>query len=483
MDPDALLVRGGFVYTADPKDRIHPEGSVLMVGGRIAAVGDTAAVDDVVQGLAPRIRDRLEIRDARRMMVLPGFVNAHWHEGFALRLAPGVGGTRPVDDRDDRPGPFALGADARRLSVNFDQRYDIADALEPEEAEAIATYSLWTQLRCGTTTFGDVGSTNRPDAIVAATRALGLRGAVSVWGSDGACAHGDYRFRRTRDADVVLGRIEALLLECAGDRTGRLRCMPSVVWPPNMSDALGAGMAQLVERFDTPFATHLAALRNEAALMREYHGATSIHRCAQLGLLTDRLIAVHCAFADADEQRLLLDAGVRINHSPAKYGTTGESTLSETGLIAELAKAGLDVSLSTDGEGLPLGGMPEAMREAWLAHNEIGADNTLVRPTAALAMATRVAARALRWEAEIGSLEVGKQADVVLVPIDDWRYLLRARPLEGFLLLGGSNDVDTVIVGGRVLLEGGRATFLDEEELERRYVEAVERFAARTWPA
>lgn len=255
--------------------------------------------------------------------------------------------------------------------------------------------------------------------------------------------------------------------------------MPSVVYPPNMTDALGAGIAELVARFDTPFATHIGALRHEAEVVREAYGASSIRRFADLGLLNERLLAVHCAFADDDERLLLLDAGVHVNHAPAKYGTTGESTLSETGLIAALREAGLDVSLSTDGEGLPLGGMTEAMTQAWLAHNEQAADNTLVRPTDALAMATRIAARGLRWQDEIGSLEAGKQADVVLVRVDDWRYLLRARPLEGFLLLGGSTDVDTVLVAGRILLADGRATFLDEEELRDRYVAAVTAFATR----
>src|SRR5581483_11887506 len=184
---------------------------------------------------------------------------------------------------------------------------------------------------------------------------------------------------------------------------------------------------------------------------RQYYGASSIRRFDELGLLTDRLMAVHCAFFDDDERRLLVDAGVHVNHSPAKYGTSGESTLSETRGLLELRDAGLELSLSTDGVGLPLGGMPEAMRQAYLGHNEISADNTAVVGTAALSMATRIAARGLRWEDEIGSLAVGKQADLVLVPMDDWRYLHHPRPLEAFITLGGSMDVETVIVGGQVL--------------------------------
>ena len=195
--------------------------------------------------------------------------------------------------------------------------------------------------------------------------------------------------------------------------------------------------------------------------------------------MTDRLLAVHCTFFDDDERQLLSDAGVHVNLSPAKYGTTGESTLREGRTLLELRDAGLEVSLSTDGIGLPLGGMPEAMRQVWLGHNELAADNTAVLASGALAMATRVAARGLRWENEIGSLSRGKQADIVLVPIDDWRYLRHPRPLEAFLALGGSMDVESVIVAGRILVDDRRLTVADEQQLEREYLEALGAFHRR----
>ncbi|GAA4729241.1 amidohydrolase family protein [Phytohabitans rumicis] len=475
---EALLIRDGFVHTADPADTVHVRGSVLALDGRIAAVGPTREVDAVAAGLRPRTID------ARGHLVLPGFVNPHWHEQFAAVLDPYASGQPPrglVYDLDDRPGWMALGGDIQDMSVRFDRAYQRATALEPDEAEAIARYSLWTQLRGGTTTIGDVGSMNRPEAVVAAVRALGMRGVLSVWASDACCPPDEDRFRRTRDAGEVLARVEALLRDCAADGTGRIRAMPSVIYSPNMIDELGAGLGELARRFDTPLATHIGALRNEADVVRGYFGETPIRRFAKLGLLTDRLIAVHCAFADEEERRMLREARVHISHSPAKYGTSGESGLSGSRQIIELFRAGLDVSVSTDGQAQAVGGMPETMRLAWLGHNEVWSDDTAVRPSTALAMGTRLAARGLRWADQIGSLEPGKQADLVLVPATDWRYLFRPRPLAAFLQLGGSTDVDTVIVGGRVLLSGGRATEVDEDELRERFAAAVLSAAARTW--
>lgn len=473
MDEQGLLVRGGFVYTADDTDAIHPSGSVLSVGGLIVAVGDTGAVAEVAAALpAPP-----HTIDADEMMVLPGFVNPHWHEVLGRGLAQ-LAGPAPFDDTRDAPSAFARGGDVRALSARFDAGYAFGRQLTGEEAAAIAEYSLMIQLKSGTTTFGDVGSMNDPDAVIAATRRLGLRGAVSIWASDGFCAPDDAGFHRTRDAAEVLDRWTALLAAQPGGDP-RIRLMPSAIYTPNMSDELGAGLAALVDEHNLPFATHVAALRAESEVVEHHFGRTPVRRLADLGLLSDRLMAVHCAFVDDEEQRMLLAAGAHINHSPAKYGTTGESAVSGTDRIMAMLRHGADVSLSTDGEGLPIGGMAEAMRQGWLMHNERCSDNTAMVPTRALAMSTRLAARALRWQDDIGSIEAGKQADLVLVPIHDWRYVLRPRPLEGFLLLGGSTDVDTVVVGGRVLVERGRVVGVDEDELRRRFVAASSQVAQR----
>ncbi|GAB3473966.1 amidohydrolase family protein [Amycolatopsis cihanbeyliensis] len=466
-----LLIRGGFLYPADDRERVIPDGAVLVEEGRIAAVGGTTEVEAA-------LTDRPRTIEASGKLILPGFVNPHWHDMFATRF-PFKGALRDPSDREDRPAFMALGGDIQRISMMFDSFCAKIDLLGPDEAAAIARYSMWTQLRSGVTTLGDVGSFNRPEALAAAARELGMRCVVSTWASDAVCAPGESRFRRTRDADVVLGRVESLLDTCAAERGGLVRARPTSVYGVNMTDELGAGFAELVARYDVPFATHLGALRNEVEVMRTYYGATPVRRFAELGLLSDRFMAVHCAFADEDERKLLAEANAHINFSPAKYGPAGESSLTETGAMPEFRRRGLDLSLSTDGAPMPVGGMAEAMRAVWQTFNEMSADPTEVRPTDALAMATRIPARGLDWAEEIGSLEVGKQADLLLIPATDWRYLLNPRPLEGFLALGGSMDIDTVLVAGRVLVEGGRPTCFDEHDVEADYLEALAAFSVR----
>ncbi|MGI5375536.1 amidohydrolase family protein [Streptomyces sp. CA-251387] len=474
----ARLITGGTVYTADAQESVHARGAVLIVDDKVAAVGPAAEVGQAVDGLDAAVRSRLRTVDASGMMVLPGFVNAHWHEMFAMGFTM-RGALRPVSDREDQVAFMGGGGDMHQISATFDRFDDLIEALTPDEAQAIAEYSMWIQLRGGVTTLGDMGSLNRPHSMVAAARRLGIRFSASTWASDAICPPDRSRFVRTRDADTVLAGFESLLGVVAADTTGRIRCRPNVSYVTNMTDELARGMADLVARHDLPFATHVGALRNEVELMRTYYGETGLRRLAELGLVDDRLMAGHGAFLDEHEQKLMLAARAHISHSPGKYGPSGESSLTETGVVPALRRAGLDVSLSTDAAALPGAGIAETMRAAWQMYNEMSADQTEVLPTDALAMATRIAAKGLRWDDAVGSLEPGKQADLLLVRADDWRYLLNPRPLESFLWLAGSADVDTVIVGGRTLVEGGRGVEVDEAALQDRYLQALRGFTTR----
>ncbi|HET6355666.1 amidohydrolase family protein [Streptomyces sp.] len=473
------LITGGTVYTADSEESVHARGAVLIVDGTIAAVGSAAEVEEAAAALDPAQKAAMKRTDAGRMMVLPGFVNAHWHEMFAMRF-PMRGALRPVSDREDQVAFMGGGGNMHEISATFDRFDDLIDGMTPDEAQAIAEYSMWTQLRGGVTTLGDMGSLNRPHSMVAAAQRLGIRFSASTWASDAICPPDRSTYLRTRDADGVLANFESLLQLVGKDTSGRIRCRPSIAYVTNMTDELARGMSDLVAAHDLGFATHVGALRNEVELMRTYYGETGVRRLAELGLVDERLMAGHCAFLDEQEQKLLLQARAHISHSPGKYGPSGESSLTETGAVPALRRAGLDVSLSTDGSSMPSAGIAETMRAAWQMYNEMSADQTEVLPSDALAMGTRIAAKGLRWDDAVGSLEVGKQADLVLVRADDWRYLLNPRPLESFLWLAGSADVDTVIVGGRTLLSGGKGVEVDEAGLQERYLEALGAFTTRT---
>ncbi|MCR1786134.1 amidohydrolase family protein [Nocardioides carbamazepini] len=469
--PAPALIEGAFVCTADAEHRVLPHASVLVVDGRIAALGSAGDVAPAVAALPDEQRGRLARVDARGAMVLPGFVNPHFHDVFVDRarqlLADGGYG-------DPQPGVFSQGGHVTVLSQVFDGLRGLVDHLRPDEAEAIARYSLWTQLRCGITTVGEVGSLNRPEATTGALRFLGMRGAVNGWISDGYCDPATGAFQRTRSVADIVAELDEVATACAAQPGDQVRFLASAIYSLNMSDELGAAMADLVRRHDARFATHVAAMANESAASVAAFGRSSVRRFHDLGLLDDRLLAVHCAFTDADEERLVREHGVHVCMAPAKYGTTGENTMSGNGgQFLRFKRAGVNLSVSTDGEAAAVAGQIEAMRMAWLPQNELAADDTAVLPTEALAMGTRNAAAGLGWDAEIGSLEVGKQADLVLAPIDDWRYLMVSRPLDAFLQMASYTDVRSVMVGGQWVIRDGRTLAADERDLEAAAVEAT----------
>lgn len=472
-----ILITGGTVYVGDRAGTVLSDGAVLVLDGTVAAVGDTDTVSVAARERAVPGADPVEQIDARGAMVLPGLVNAHWHDMAAMRL-PFKGALRTPHDRDDKPAFLALGGDVVGISQGFDRFTDLMTGLRPDEAEAISRYSLATQLCSGVTTVGDTGSFTRPSLMVAAARSLGLRLSVSTWAADGALTGGAAGFHRSRDADAVLADVEELVAEVAAADDDLLHVRPGSVYGLTMSDELGRGLADLVERHRLPFAIHVGALRHEVPATAAAFGDTPVRRLARLGLLGEHTMAVHCAHLDETEQRLLLDARAHLSISPAKYGSAGETTLTETGAVLALRRAGLRVSLSTDGSPLPVGGMVENMAAAWESFGELAGDPTEVLPTDALAMATRVPAEALGWDG-LGSLEVGCPGDVVLVRADDWRYLLNPRPLEGLLHLGGSADIDTVIVAGVTRVHRGRLVEHPAEQVESDFLDALESFTRR----
>ena len=454
----SYLIRGGFLYTADPANRVLPKGWVLVEGDAIAAIGGR---DDPEPGADA-------VLDASRMMVLPGFVNPHWHESFVEGPDPAL-----PDDSDLVRLPFSQGGDIAALGAYFGRIADVGEKLLDEEAMAIARWSLWTQLRSGTTAIGDVGSLNSTDAMAEAAIELGMRIRVSRWGSDIMIPTGSSSFIRIADTDKQARDWEDLMIKWNDHPSGLVGGMPSILAAFGSSDEQLRALGDVARQFDSVYAAHLAPLRNEAPALQRVFGLSAVGRFEQHGLLTDRLMAVHTAYASDEEYPLIVDADVKVCHSPANYGNLGEATVSETKQIGRFLKDGVKVSCSSDGNIEYMGAMPEAMRYAHLGHNEANNDNTFCPPTTALLMGTRYAAAALGWEHRLGSIEVGKQADFVLINIDDWRYRLVRHPLRSFLVAGGSQDVHTVIVAGDIVVEAGRCTRLDEERMLRDYTEAL----------
>ncbi|MGQ4619078.1 amidohydrolase family protein [Nocardia sp. R7R-8] len=468
-----LRVDGATIYTGDPDRPVLTDASLLAREGRIEVVGSRSEADTAEQNLGLPAETRIRRIDARDCFVMPGLVNNHWHTISILRALTDCHG---VDDRFDPPSTWAHGGDVKALLAEFGGLAQVAAALPEPVAAIAAVQSLVWQLRSGTTTVGDLGSFGSAETLLGAAQATGIRAVISQMMIDGTSVDGT--FVRVQDTDARLAELaEAMDLANAAP-SDRVRAMPNVFWSLLASDELLQGAADLSARHGTPVGAHLSGVANEEAFSETVFGVRSAARFEKAGLIGPQLIAAHTAFLSQEELTRFIAAGVHLTHAPNRYGTTGEGVITTSKQIVDLLRGGAAVGLSTDADDLARGGMPEAMRAAWLSYNEAAADGALVTPISVLGMATRAGARSLGWDDEIGTLAPGYRADFSIVPARDWRYLGSSRPLSVFLSNGGSNDIDTVVVDGRVLIDGGQLTFVDEEELGRHYWEASKQFAS-----
>lgn len=455
-DTQRRLIRNGFLYCADLDNTVIENAWVLIVDKHIQAIGP----------MSEPLPEYDAVIEAAGKMILPGFVNPHWHESF---VAP-----NPESPRESGlcPTPYAGGGNISDLGSMFGFIAGVGQKLTFDEGLAIARWSLWTQLRSGTTALGDVGSANSADAMATAALDLGMRLRVSRWGSDSMIDGGGGVVTVANLQEQTDGWLD-LLEKWHQHPSGLVGGMPSVMGAFGSSDAQLMALAEVAKRFDVPYATHLAALKNERAAVTKAFGFSSVERFARMGLLTPQLLAVHTAYTTQEELQQLLAAGVNLCHAPAHYGMLGEKTNSETQQFGRLLQEGVWLSSSTDGDITYTGGMCEAMRGAHLQHNEVMNCNTTCPPSLALKTGSLFGAKALGWLNKIGSIEPGKEADIVMVPVSDFRYKQSLHPLRTFLVAASSADIDTVIVQGQIVVQNGRSVRFDEAELYEDYLRAA----------
>ncbi len=435
------LIENGIVVTMDPARTIIDGGSVVIEGARIAAVGPSAEL----RGRYPSAQ-RI---DATGMLVLPGLVNAHTHIG--LHLVRGLG-----DDIDlleahtkiYRP----LGWDPQ---VSFATEYAY-------QGSRLACLEL---IKSGTTCIIDQNPA--ADGVARAVEESGIRGVVSPAFMDTWLGGKD----RPQLADrAQLGRTGERFVEQWHHRgDGRLQAWLGPVHEMFCSAELFKDMIRLAEKLDVGLTVHLAETRTEVEAAKAHYGKRSIEFAYDLGLLGPRTVVGHACWLSEHDIVLLAKSGAHVAHTPVC-----EMKLSSGVEPApRLLEAGVNVALGTDAAGQCNGAndMIREMKFGALLHKVVyPLDPQVVPAEVALEMATINGARAAGLQNEIGSLEVGKRADVILVNLRQPHLtpILRKPKLNVVSLLvysAAGGDVDTTIVDGRVLMRNRRVQSLDEGQV------------------
>ena len=438
-----LVVRHGTVVAVDPAHRVIPDGAVAVEGGRIAAVGPARDVETAFRGR--------ETLDAKGGLVIPGLINAHTHAPMVLFR--GVADDLRLMDWLTR---FIFPAEARNVTAPFVKAATRLAALE--------------MIRSGTTTFVDMYYFE--DQVAEVAKEAGLRG---VLGETFIEVPGGAPDNKTI-ADTA-AYTERFLKRWAGDPLVTAAVAPHSTYLCS-PDTLKVSR-EVADRYRAPLLIHLSESPVEQAQIKERYGKTSTEHLRDLGFLRKGVLGAHGVWLSPSDRAILKAAEVGVAHCPQSNMKLSSGAAPVAAMLAE----GLRLGLGTDGAASNNDlDMFDEMDSAALLAKHASGDPTAAPAPAVLEMATLGGARALGMEDRLGSLEVGKRADLVVVSLDAPRLHPLYDPVSHLVYVAKGADVSDVVVEGRVLMRDRKVLTLDEAAVIRdadALRAAVERSVAR----
>ncbi|MBI4476492.1 MAG: amidohydrolase [Acidobacteria bacterium] len=420
----SLLIRDGLVVTMDtPRTVVNP-GAVAVQGDRIVAVGPVDAIT--------RAYTAADTIDAADQVVMPGLINTHTHA--AMVLYRGLADDLALMEWLQK---YIFPAEARTVSASMVEIGTRLAALE--------------MIRSGTTTFVDMYYFEEEAA--KAAKSAGLRGVL------GETIIG-FPVPDAKTPKEALARAETFIKMFRGDPLIVPAVAPHALYT-NDAATLQAARA-LADRYQVPLLIHLAETQDEVAIAREKHRRSPVGYLDSIGFWGPRTLAAHAVHVPEADIPVLKRHGIGISHNPE----SNMKLASGTAPVPRYLQAGIAVGLGTDGAASNNDlDMFEAMRQAAFLHKLATGDPRVISAPVALEMATMGGARALGMDREIGSLEPGKRADLIVVSMASPRQTPMYDPVSHLVYATRGDDVTTTIVNGRVLMRDRKVLSLNEREV------------------
>ena len=434
-----LLITGGTVVTMDADRRILANGYVIVTGDTIVAVGE---------GL-PRMPNgpifTKQTIDAKGALVLPGFINGHTHVPMTL-----LRGLHDDVTLDDWLRKYIFPAEAKNVTEDFVRWGTRLAAAE--------------QIRSGVTTFADMYYFE--DAVAEETKAAGMRGVLGE-------TLLDFPAPDNKTNAAMLEYTEKFLKRWQNDPLIHAAAAPHSIY--TCSQETLQDSAALARKYHAPILIHVAEMKKELDDSLKQNGLTPVQYLDKIGVLGPEVVAAHCIFVDEKDRKILAERQVGCVHNPS----SNMMLASGVAPVLEERAAGIAVGLGTDG---PAGSnndldLMEEMDLAAKLQKITKMDPRALGAKSVVEMATIDGAKALHMEKQIGSLEAGKKADIILISLGEPNavpmydiYAQLAYALKG-------SDVETVVIGGRVVMRDKKLLTLNEAEIlakAREYGKRVE---------
>ncbi len=423
--PVDLLVIGGTIVTMDGTRRVINDGGIAVAGGRIVAIGPRAEIE---RGYSSRQRIL-----AAGKVITPGLINGHTHVPMVL-----FRGLADDLDLQEWLTKYIFPAEAKNVTEDF--------------VRVGARLGLAEMIRGGTTTYCDMYYFE--DAIADETAKAGVRGVLGETIIDFPVADNKTHAEGMAYVERFVSRWK-----------GHELIVPAIAphAPYTVSEAHLKAVRAFADRTGAPIVTHISETKRELDDSVKEKGASPVAYLERIGFLNDRVIAAHMVWPQGTDIEILKRRGVGVVHNPQSNMKLASGVAPVPKMLAE----GLFVGLGTDGAASNNDlNMWEEMDTVAKLHKVFSGDPKVISAQQAFELATIRGAQALHMEKEIGSLETGKRADLLIIDRDTLNQIPITNIYSDLVYATKGSDVQTVIINGRVVMRNRRLLTLNEQTIK-----------------
>ena len=435
----SILVRGGTVVTVDPVHRVIEDGAVLLEDDLIAQVGRSFQVK-------PEKRAEFEI-DTKGMAILPGLVDTHVHLAQAL-----IRGCADDASLIDWLQKFVW-----PLQGNFDS----------QDGKASAELCMLEMIKSGTTTFLESLLHTRYgfDGIAESIAVSGMRGVLAKtvmslpgYGSEKSIMHPGM----VENGETCLREVETHFKRWNGKADGRIGVWYGARSLGGCTPQLYTQIAEGAARLETGVTMHLSEVQEDVRYAKKEFGKLPAEFMDQVGLVGPKVVFAHGVWLTEGEWAILARKHASVAHCPSSNMKLSSGIAG----VSQMIKAGVNVGLGCDGG--PSNNCYDMIRElktASLLQKVRTMDPLTMNATTVLEMATIKGARALGLENLIGSIEVGKKADLIVLNMKKPHLTPTFNPVSNIVYAAEGSDVETAIIDGKIIMENRVVKTLDEAKV------------------
>lgn len=423
-----IYIKNAFIITMDKESKVYQSGGILIEEDRIIGVGNIHE---------SRIKPDAEIVDGKDKLVMPGLINTHVHTSQQL----GRG----------------LGDDVNLLTWLHDRIWPYESSLTEEDSYVSTLLCNLELIKSGVTAFAEPGG-QFVHSMAKAVSETGIRGmlAKSVMDS-GEGLPQPWQKTTREELDIQ----EETIKNIHNSADGRIKGWFGIRTIFNASDELIIRTKELADKYGVGVHMHVAEIREEVEFAKETRGNTTVKHLNNLGVLDKNFLAVHTVWLTDEEIGMFRDKEVKVSHNPA-------AAMRVLGFakIPLMLKEGICVTIGTDGA--PCNNRMNMIDEMWLTsliHKGWRLDPTVVKAQDVISMATCHGAEAILDQENLGSLEIGKKADLIIINPNTVDMLPLHDIIANVVTSMHSNNVESMICDGKWIMKDRNILTVDEDAI------------------